>query len=101
VVGKYCRFDKWPSKEMLAYFSVKVLIGRGKQWNRLSNPFFESTVDTGFRPGSRGPFVSTKGPKTIDAPSGLIGFDGRRQYMKANQLAALKQDPPSDESVRP
>ena len=26
----------------------------------------------GFRPGSRGPFVSAKGPKTNDAPSGLI-----------------------------
>ena len=29
----------------------------------------------GFRPGSRGPFVSAKGPKTIDAPSGLIQWD--------------------------
>ncbi len=26
----------------------------------------------GFRPGRRGPFLSGKGPKTIDAPSGLI-----------------------------
>jgi len=26
----------------------------------------------GFRPGSRGHFVSAKGPKTIDAPSGHI-----------------------------
>ena len=26
----------------------------------------------GFRPGKRGPFVSAKGPKTIDARSGLI-----------------------------
>ena len=32
----------------------------------------------GFRPGRRGPFVSAKGPKTIDAPSGLIGADGRQ-----------------------
>ncbi|HBP90487.1 MAG TPA: hypothetical protein DD706_22695 [Nitrospiraceae bacterium] len=31
----------------------------------------------GFRPGRRGPFVSAKGPKTIDAPSGLIRGDGR------------------------
>ena len=31
----------------------------------------------GFRPGSRGPFVSAKGPKTIDAPSGLIKWGGR------------------------
>jgi hypothetical protein len=26
----------------------------------------------GFRPGKRGPFVSAKGPKTIDAQSDLI-----------------------------
>jgi hypothetical protein len=32
----------------------------------------------GFRPGRRGPFVSAKGPKTIDAPSGLIRGDGRQ-----------------------
>jgi len=32
----------------------------------------------GFRPGRRGPFVSAKGPKTIDAPSGLLGTDGRQ-----------------------
>ena len=32
----------------------------------------------GFRPGRRGPFVPAKGPKTIDAPSGLIGGDGRQ-----------------------
>jgi len=32
----------------------------------------------GFRPGGRGPFVSAKGPKTIDAPSGLIRLDGRK-----------------------
>jgi len=31
----------------------------------------------GFRPGRRGPFVSAKGPKTIDAPSGLIKTKGR------------------------
>ena len=31
----------------------------------------------GFRPGSRGPFVSAKGPKTSDAPSGLSRWDGR------------------------
>ena len=30
----------------------------------------------GFRPGRRGPFVPAKGPKTIDAPSGLIREDG-------------------------
>ena len=40
----------------------------------------------GFRPGRRGPFdlaqdrpfVSAKGPKTTDAPSGLMGGEGRR-----------------------
>ena len=29
-------------------------------------------------PGRRGPFVPAKGPKTSDAPSGLIGADGRQ-----------------------
>ncbi len=33
----------------------------------------------GFRPGRRGPFVSAKGPKTIDAPSGLIEAEGRKE----------------------
>ncbi len=32
----------------------------------------------GFRPGRRGPFVPTKGPKTIDAPSGLMREAGRQ-----------------------
>ena len=31
----------------------------------------------GLRPGSRGTFVSAKGPKTIDAPSELIEEEGR------------------------
>jgi hypothetical protein len=31
----------------------------------------------GFCPGRRGPFISGKGPKTIDAPSGLIKAEGR------------------------
>jgi len=34
--------------------------------------------EAGFRPGRRGPFVSAKGPKTTDAPSGLMGKDGRQ-----------------------
>ncbi len=34
-------------------------------------------LDVGVRPGSRGPFVSAKGPKTIDAPSGLSEEEGR------------------------
>jgi hypothetical protein len=33
--------------------------------------------DTGFRPGNRGPFPSGKGPKTIDAQTGFIGWDRR------------------------
>ncbi|WP_447963722.1 hypothetical protein [Nitrospira sp. Ecomares 2.1] len=33
---------------------------------------------TGFHPGRQGPFVPAKGPKTIDAPSGLIRGEGRR-----------------------
>jgi hypothetical protein len=54
----------------------------------------------GFRPGSRGPFLSGKGPKTIDAQFGHIGWDGRKMR-RADQLAALKQGPPVDKSVRP
>ena len=34
-------------------------------------------VFVGFRPDSRGPFVSAKGPKTIDAQFGLIKLAGR------------------------
>jgi len=34
--------------------------------------FLEFMIIAGFRPGSRGPFVTAKGPKTSDAPSGLI-----------------------------
>ena len=63
----------------------------------------------GFRPGRRGPFVPAKGPKTIDAPSGLIGADGRQAARRADQLPepvlsfieGLKQGPPAEESVPP
>gem|GEM_PF-5917281 len=34
--------------------------------------------DAGSRPGSRGPFVLAKGPKTNDAPFGQIRWDGRK-----------------------
>ncbi len=52
----------------------------------------------GFRPGSRDPFVSAKGPKTIHAQSGTsYGTDARG---RASQLAALKQGPPDIKSVR-
>ncbi|WNM63378.1 hypothetical protein [Candidatus Nitrospira neomarina] len=37
----------------------------------------EGKKEAGVRPGSRGPFVSAKGPKTIAAPSGLIEEEGR------------------------
>ena len=62
----------------------------------------------GFRPGRRGPFVSAKGPKTIDAPSGLMdGADtghGRADQLVEpvlRLLEGLKQGPPNDKSVRP
>jgi len=54
----------------------------------------------GFRPGRRGPFVPAKGPKTSDAPSGQMLWDGRLPT-GAGQLAALKQGPPVDEGVLP
>ena len=57
--------------------------------------------DAGFRLGGRGPLLSGKGHKAIDAPSGFIGLGGRRPWMRADQLAVLRQGPPVDESVRP
>jgi len=38
----------------------------------LNNNVLAFFCDAGFRPGRRGPFVSAKGPKTIDAQSGHI-----------------------------
>ncbi|HBP87136.1 MAG TPA: hypothetical protein DD706_05500 [Nitrospiraceae bacterium] len=60
----------------------------------------------GSRPGSRAPFVSAKGAKTIDAPSGLIRPNGC-QPVEADQLAefilshveGLKQGSLAHESV--
>jgi hypothetical protein len=54
-----------------------------------------------FRPDSRGPFVSAKGPKTIDAQFGLIKLVGRK-FGRVGKLAelvlryieGLKQGPP-------
>ena len=45
----------------------------------------------GFRPGRRDPFVSAKGPKTIDAPSGL-NWRGRTPVSggRANSLRSNK-----------
>ena len=54
----------------------------------------------GFWPGSRAPFVSAKGAKTSDAPTGLITSDGRKPW-RASQLAVLKQGSPAHESVLP
>jgi len=51
----------------------------GKPSARLSRENVQALFcDAGFRPGRRGPFVPAKGPKTINAPSGLIGKDRRR-----------------------
>jgi hypothetical protein len=54
----------------------------------------------GFRPGRRGPFVPAKGPKTIDAPSGLIGADGR-QSQEGGPTRSAQTGPPTDKSVLP
>ena len=54
----------------------------------------------GFRPGRRGPFVSAKGPKTIDAPSGSWERTDA-SLRRADQLAPLKQGPPNAKSVPP
>lgn len=44
-----------------------------------------------FRLGSRGPFVSAKGSKTIDAQPGLIKFGGRKLFGgRANSLRSDK-----------
>ena len=63
---------------------------------------------SGFRPGSRGPFVSTKGPKTIDTQFARIRL-GRRGNWRADQLAepapslveGLTQGPPAFEERPP
>ncbi len=39
---------------------------------------FNYSIDAEVRLGSRAPFVSAKGPKTIDAPFGKIGGEDRR-----------------------
>ena len=48
----------------------------------------------GFAPAGRGPFVSAKGPKTIDAQFGrirLVGYAGSEGRANSH---ALKQGPP-------
>ncbi len=73
-----------------------------RNWERIKVCF----LDAGGRPGSRGPFVSAKGAKTIDAPSGFIEEEGRelfaerpnspgshkgRQMRRASLLGASRQ----------
>jgi len=45
------------------------------------------------------PLCGGKGHKTIDAPVRPHGLGGRRPWMRAGQLAALKQGQPVHESV--
>jgi hypothetical protein len=59
-------------ESILGFISKKALAGEGiarVSPNSRINVIF---CVAGFRPGRRGPFVSAKGPKTNDAPSGLI-----------------------------
>ena len=55
----------------------------------------------GFVPAAEPLYVPTKVAKTIDAHPGLIRVGGRKLYVRADQLAALRQGPPVIESVRP
>ncbi len=72
-------------------------------------PFFFSTMRcgltlalgrTGFRPGSRGPFLSGKGPKTISTQVGTLNRPDA-SHGGADQLAGLKQGPLFELSVSP
>jgi hypothetical protein len=46
---------------------------------------------SGFRPGSRSTFLSGKVDKTIDAPSGYLGWDGRQHSERGtNSLRSNK-----------
>ena len=64
------------------------------------SPVLTSDLDAGFRPGSRDPFLSGKGSKTIDAQFGHIRLGGREEW-RARQLAGLKQGPPMLEERPP
>ena len=49
---------------------------------------------TGFRPGGRGPFLTGKGPKTIDAQSGPITWSrGLAKVGRVNSLRSNKARP--------
>ena len=54
-------------------YCVTTWLLRPTRWN------YVVIDNAGFRPGSRGPVVSAKGPKTIDALSGLIWMNGRER----------------------
>ncbi len=49
-----------------------------ERWLGASFPISE--VIRGFVPGRRAPFVSAKVTKTMDAPSGLFGREGREPF---------------------
>ena len=55
----------------------------------------------GFRPGRRGPFVSAKGPKTSDAPSGLMRTDGRQSAEGGPTRSAHTRPPEARPSLGP
>ena len=57
-------------------FSPKPLVAGTRRMCLPNYSVHEIFGIAGFRPGGRGPFVSAKGPKTSDAPSGLIQWDG-------------------------
>ncbi len=78
-------------------FSQKPLVSETRRTWLPDCGVHENFCVAGFRPGGRGPFVSAKGPKTIDAQFGLIG--GTDAGWGADQLATLKQGPPVDKSV--
>jgi hypothetical protein len=52
-----------------------------------------------FRPGSRGPFVSAKGPKTFDAQPGHIRWVGRE--LEEGGPTRYAQTRPADYQERP
>jgi hypothetical protein len=52
--------------------------------------FHSTSCNAGFRPGGRGPFVSAKGPKTIDAQSCHIGLGWTQE--KIERTNSLRSD---------
>ncbi len=71
---------------------------------KTSYPFIQNSLQTvfgvaGFRPGRRGPLVSAKGPKTIDAQSDLIRIGrprdtgGRSNSLRSNKARRRRRAP--------